>query len=77
MAKKIPAERMLVETDSPYLAPVPFRGKPNYPAYVRHVAECIAELRNTRWEAIAEITTENFFRRFAQANKPSLASAVI
>ena len=64
VARKMPAERMLVETDAPYLAPVPHRGKPNYPAYVRHVAECIAELRNTKWEAIAEQTTENYFRRF-------------
>ena len=67
VAVKLPAERMLVETDSPYLAPVPHRGKPNYPAYVRHVAECIAGLRGTSWEAIAETTTENFFRRFPLA----------
>lgn len=70
VAKKIPADRMLVETDSPYLAPVPFRGKPNYPAYVRHVAECVAELRNTHWESIAEISTENFFQRFHHAKPP-------
>ena len=69
VAKRLPAERMLVETDSPYLAPVPHRGKPNYPAYVRHVAECIAELRNTKWESIAEQTTENFFRRFPAARR--------
>jgi TatD DNase family protein len=74
VARKIPAERMLVETDSPYLAPMPYRGKPNYPAYVRHVAECIAELRNTQWQAIAETTTENFFRRFRHAKVPSNAS---
>lgn len=71
VAKKIPAERMLVETDSPYLAPVPCRGKPNYPAYVRHVAECVADLRNSKWEEIAEITTENFFRRFNHAKAPA------
>ncbi|MCK4587533.1 MAG: TatD family hydrolase [Gammaproteobacteria bacterium] len=65
VAAKIPADRMLVETDSPYLAPVPYRGKPNYPAYVRNVAECIAELRGMNWEEVADITTENFFRRFA------------
>lgn len=69
VAQKMPAERMLVETDSPYLAPVPYRGKPNQPAYVRHVAECIAQLRNTQWEAIAEQTTENFFRRFPTATR--------
>lgn len=66
-AKQMPLERMLVETDSPYLAPMPHRGKPNYPAYVRHVAEFIARLRGTSWEAIAEATTQNFFRRFACA----------
>lgn len=70
VAQNIPAERMLIETDSPYLAPVPHRGKPNQPAYVRHVAECIAGLRHTEWEAIAEQTTENFFRRFPAAPRP-------
>lgn len=70
VAKRIPINRMLVETDSPYLAPVPHRGKPNQPAYVRHVAECIAGLRDTRWQAIAEQTTENFVRRFPLA-RPS------
>jgi TatD DNase family protein len=63
----MPLERMLVETDSPYLAPVPHRGKPNYPAYVREVAECIARLRGTTWETLAEATTENFFRCFPAA----------
>ncbi len=69
VARKMPAERMLVETDAPYLAPVPHRGKPNYPAYVRQVAECIAQLRNCQWEAVAEQTTENFFRRFPGASR--------
>jgi TatD DNase family protein len=64
VAKNIPSNRMLVETDSPYLAPVPYRGKPNQPAYVRQVAECIADLRDSSWEIIAEQTTENYFRRF-------------
>jgi TatD DNase family protein len=67
VAKNIPGDRMLVETDSPYLAPMPHRGKPNQPAYVRHVAECVAGLRDTSWQAVAEQTTENYFRRFAQA----------
>jgi TatD DNase family protein len=66
VAKNIPSDRMLVETDSPYLAPMPHRGKPNQPAYVRHVAECIAALRDTSWENIAEQTTENYFRRFGR-----------
>jgi TatD DNase family protein len=64
VAKKMPADRMLVETDSPYLAPVPHRGKPNQPAYVRHVAECLAELRQEAVEQIAAATTENFLRLF-------------
>lgn len=68
VAKKLPKEKMLIETDSPYLAPVPFRGKPNQPAYVKHVAEHIAELRGIRMEEVGEVTTENFFNlfRFAQ-----------
>lgn len=60
VAKKVPADRFLIETDSPYLAPVPFRGKPNYPLYVRYVAEHIAELRNTSVEDIAKLSTDNF-----------------
>ncbi|WP_020161049.1 TatD family hydrolase [Methylobacter marinus] len=64
VAKKIPADRFLIETDSPYLAPVPFRGKTNYPTYVRYVAEHIAELRNTSFEQIAKQSSENFKRLF-------------
>jgi len=64
VAKKVPADRFLIETDSPYLAPVPFRGKPNYPTYVRYVAEQIAELRNTSFEEIAQISTRNFYTLF-------------
>jgi TatD DNase family protein len=64
LAKKVPLDRMLIETDAPYLAPVPFRGKPNEPAYVRYVAEFIAELRGVSLEEIAEKTTENFERLF-------------
>jgi TatD DNase family protein len=60
VARRMPADRILVETDSPYLAPVPHRGKPNYPAYVRHVAEHIAQLRGQSLEDIASVTTENF-----------------
>jgi len=67
VAQKVPAERFLIETDSPYLAPVPYRGKPNYPTYVRHVAEHIAELRNTSVEAIAEQSSSNFKNLFAMA----------
>jgi len=69
VAKKIPLDRMLIETDSPYLAPVPFRGKQNQPAYVKHVAEFIAELRGVSVEVIAEQTTNNFFQLFNTATK--------
>jgi TatD DNase family protein len=64
VAKQVPLERMLVETDAPYLAPVPHRGKTNKPAYVRHVAEFIADLRDESFETIARVTTANFFRLF-------------
>jgi len=60
VAKKVPADRFLIETDSPYLAPVPFRGKPNYPTYVRYVAEHIAELRNISVEQVAQLSSDNF-----------------
>lgn len=68
VARQLPLERMLVETDSPYLAPTPFRGKSNQPAYVKYVAEYIAQLRDQRLEAITEATTENFFRLFRHAS---------
>lgn len=64
VARKVPLERLLVETDSPYLAPVPYRGKMNQPAYVRHVAEEIARLKGMDLEALAEATTRNFFNLF-------------
>lgn len=64
LARNIPLDRMLVETDSPYLAPVPHRGKTNQPAWVKHVAEFIAQLRGVAPEVIAEATTSNFERVF-------------
>jgi TatD DNase family protein len=67
VAKSIPLDRMLVETDSPYLAPIPYRGKTNQPAYVRYVAEHVAELRGITPQEVAEATTQNFFRLFKQA----------
>jgi TatD DNase family protein len=67
VARAIPLERMLIETDSPYLAPVPFRGRTNEPSYVRHVAEFIATLRGEPLERIAQQTTENFFNLFRMA----------
>lgn len=68
-ARYVPIDRLLVETDAPYLAPVPYRGKTNCPAYVRYVAEEVARLRDIALETIAEATTENFFRLFPQARK--------
>ncbi len=64
VAKKVPVDRFLIETDSPYLAPVPFRGRPNYPTYVRYVAEQIAALRGTTVNKIADLSTENFYALF-------------
>jgi hydrolase, TatD family len=62
VARRVPLDRMLIETDSPYLAPVPYRGKLNQPAYVRYVAEEIARLRDVPVEVIAVATSANFFR---------------
>ena len=62
--KALPIERILIETDSPYLAPVPHRGKTNEPAWVCHVAAWIAQLRNESLESIAEHTTRNFYQCF-------------
>ncbi|VAW82092.1 Uncharacterized metal-dependent hydrolase YcfH [hydrothermal vent metagenome] len=70
VARNMPAERMLVETDSPYLAPVPKRGKSNQPAYVRYVAEYLAELREQSLESVAEATTQNFYKLFKTAAHP-------
>lgn len=65
VAAMVPDELLMVETDSPYLAPVPFRGKRNEPAYVREVASCIAEVRGVTLAELAELTTRNSLRRFA------------
>ena len=67
IAQWAPLDRVLVETDSPYLAPVPFRGKINQPAYVLHVAQEFSRLRDLALETVAEATTANFFRLFRQA----------
>jgi TatD DNase family protein len=67
VAKRMPLDRMLLETDAPYLAPIPQRGKPNQPAYIAHTAQFIADMRGLTVEAVAEATTENFFRLFNKA----------
>lgn len=60
VVKNVPLDRILIETDSPYLAPIPYRGKPNEPKYVHEVARCIADLKGVSIEEIAEITTRNY-----------------
>jgi TatD DNase family protein len=64
VARRVPVDRLLIETDAPYLAPVPFRGKRNQPAYVAHVAAELARLRNVPLQEIAAATSANFFRLF-------------
>jgi TatD DNase family protein len=70
VAQAVPLERLLIETDSPYLAPAPFRGKRNDPSLVRHVAEKVADLRGISLEAVAEATTHNFYQLFGKAQRP-------
>ena len=67
VAKRVPLDRLLIETDSPYLAPTPFRGKMNQPGYVRHVAEHVATLRGITVEEVGAATTANFFKLFSHA----------
>lgn len=69
VARRVPLDRMLIETDSPYLAPVPFRGKRNDPSKVRHVAEKIADLRGISLAEVEDQTTANFFRLFGKATR--------
>src|SRR5690606_9581273 len=69
VAANIPLENLLIETDSPYLAPVPYRGKVNDPSYVMHVAEKIAELRGMTPEEVGRASTANFYRLFARARE--------
>ena len=68
--RDVPLERLLVETDAPYLAPVPLRGKRNEPAFVAHTAACLAELKGVTPEALAAATTDNFFTLFDKARRP-------
>jgi len=73
VVKRVPLDRMLIETDAPYLAPVPHRGKSNIPQYVTHVADCVAELRGLDCEDVARITSENFQRLFKLRLDPEKA----
>ncbi len=75
IVKQVPDDRLLVETDAPYLAPVPFRGKTNEPAFVRHVAECVAHVRQSDMDSIADVTTRNFFSLFRHAVPVSTSDA--
>ncbi len=67
VARLVPEDRLLIETDAPYLAPVPHRGKPNEPSYVAHVAHCLGDVRGVSWERVAETTERNFFALFQDA----------
>ena len=68
VASKLPLDRILVETDSPWLAPVPYRGKENQPAYVIEVAQQMADLLDISFDELAKQTTENFYRLFPQCS---------
>jgi len=70
IARDLPLDRLLVETDAPYLTPVPLRGKRNEPAFIIHTAQRLAELRGVSPDELARITTANFFRLFAKARPP-------
>jgi TatD DNase family protein len=72
-ARRLPLDRLLVETDAPFLAPVPKRGKPNEPAYVAHTARFVAELRGMDVDEFAAATTDNFYRLFSKATPPAAA----
>ena len=69
VVRKLPLDRLLIETDAPYLSPVPYRGKTNQPAYVAAVAKAIADVKGIAVETLAQTTTDNFFNLFDQAKK--------
>jgi TatD DNase family protein len=73
IAKEVPLDRILVETDAPFLAPIPYRGKTNEPAYVVHTAAALARVRGVSEAEIARATTDNFFRLYTKAKRPQQA----
>jgi TatD DNase family protein len=75
IARAVPADRFLVETDAPYLAPLPYRGKRNEPAYVVEVAKVLAEVRGMTLDELSRQTTENFFKLFAKVPRPAAVAA--
>jgi TatD DNase family protein len=75
IAAELPADRILVETDAPYLSPGPHRGKRNEPAYVVETAKVLAQTRNVTFDEIARQTTENFFRLFSKVPRQAAAAA--
>lgn len=75
IARDVPADRILVETDAPFLAPVPHRGKTNEPAYVVHTAAALARIRGISEAEVARATTENFFRLYTKARPPAAAES--
>ena len=75
IAQGLPADRFLVETDAPYLAPLPYRGKRNEPAYVVEVAKVLADVRGVSFEEICRQTTENFFRLFSKVPRAAAVAA--
>ena len=66
--KHIPENRLLVETDAPYLAPIPLRGKPNEPSYIVHTVKFLSKLKNIPFNVLANITTKNFYKLFGELN---------
>lgn len=74
IAKTVPMDRLLVETDAPYLSPPPYRGKRNEPAYVAETAKVLADVKGVSADEMARVTTENFFRVFTKAKRPEAAA---
>jgi len=76
IAREVPLERLLVETDAPYLAPMPYRGKTNEPAYVQHTAACLADVKEIEQAALGDVLTENFFRLFKKVPREAFVEPV-